>query len=78
MGIPRQLDHPLMLEEYKKFYAICKKHGKSCGIFDPDLEHAERDHNMGANVFWLSDDFSCMKAGFETLMHGVKSITQQK
>ena len=25
MGIPRQLDHPLMLEEYKKFYAICKK-----------------------------------------------------
>jgi len=78
MGVPRQLDHPLMLAEYEKFYAICKKYGKSCGIFDPDLEHAERDQSMGANVFWLSDDLSCMKAGFDALVQGVKSISQQK
>lgn len=74
MGVPRQLDHPLMLEEYRKFFAICKKHGKSCGIFDPDLAHAARDRQMGANIFWLSDDFSCMKAGFDALLAGIDQL----
>lgn len=72
MGIPRQLDHPLMLEEYEKFFDICKKHNKSCGIFDPDLEHAVRDYEMGANVFWMSDDFSCMKSGVDALLNGLE------
>ena len=74
MGVPRQLDHPVMLEEYSKFFTICKKYGKSCGIFDPDLAHAARDYQMGANIFWVSDDLSCMKAGFETLLDGVKKL----
>ena len=65
MGVPRQLDHPIMLEEYKKFFDICIRHEISCGIFDPDLESAARDRKMGANIFWISDDLSCMKDGFE-------------
>lgn len=73
MGIPRQLDHPVMLEEYRKFFDICKKHNKSCGIFDPDLEHAVQHHKMGANVFWLSDDFSCLKSGFNSLLNGLEA-----
>lgn len=72
MGIPFQLDHPVMMEEYRKFYAICDKYQKSCGIFDPDLEHGLRDKSMGANIFWLGDDLSCMKAGFESLVFGMK------
>lgn len=72
MGVPFELDHPVMIEEYRKFYEICAKYHKSCGIFDPDIQHANRDRAMGANVFWLSDDLSCMKAGFEELVNGVK------
>jgi len=72
MGVPFQLDHPVMMEEYKKFYAICAKHEKSCGIFDPDLARGKRDKAMGANIFWLGDDLSCMKAGFEALVNGIK------
>lgn len=78
MGIPRQLDHPIMLAEYEKFYEICKKYQKSCGIYDPDLAHAARDYGMGANVFWISDDLSCLKAGFEALMQDVKALSQKK
>ena len=74
MGIPRQLDHPLMLEEYKKFFDICEKYNKSCGIFDPDLAHVRRDRQMGANIFWISDDVSCMKAGFEALLEGIGKL----
>ena len=72
MGVPRQLDHPVMLEEYRKFFAICKKYRKPCGIFDPDLQHARRDEEMGASIFWLSDDLACMKAGFEALVNAVR------
>lgn len=74
MGVPRQLDHPVMLEEYRKFYEICRKHGKACGVFDPDPEHARRDSQMGASIFWISDDFSCMKAGFETMAEAVRNF----
>ena len=78
MGVPRQLDHPLMLKEYEKFYEICNRHGKSCGIFDPDLIHAERDKKSGANIFWISDDFSCMKSGFETLLEGIRDMNESR
>lgn len=78
MGLPRQIDHPVMLKEYEKFFAVCKKHGKSCGIYDPDLAHAARDHRMGANIFWLSDDLHCMKAGFDMLLDGIKALAETK
>ena len=74
MGVPRQLDHPIMMEEYRKFYEICRKHQISCGVFDPDLEHAARDRKMGANIFWISDDLSCMKAGFEAMTDGIAQL----
>jgi len=74
MGVPFMLDHPVMMAEYEKFYAICKKYGKSCGIFDPDLAHAKRDHGMGANIFWLSDDFNCLKSGFDALSGAVRKL----
>lgn len=77
MGIPRQLDHPAMLEEYRKFFEICKKYNKSCGIFDPDLAHVTRDYNMGANIFWVSDDLNCMKAGFEQLLKGINELDKK-
>lgn len=77
MGVPFQLDHPLMLAEYEKFYEICRKHEKSCGVFDPDLTHAKRDFEMGANIFWLSDDLSCMKAGFESLTKQVEAFRRE-
>ena len=78
MGVPFQHNHPVMLAEFEKFFAICKKHGKSCGIFDPDLASAKRDKALGANIFWLSDDFSCLKAGFDTLVDGVKAMETEE
>ena len=74
MGVHCQIDHPVMLEEYQKVFDICRKYHKSCGIFDPDLEHAARDRKMGANIFWISDDLHCMKSGFEALVDGIGKI----
>ncbi len=66
-GVPFQHDHPVMLAQYEKFYEICHRYNKSCGIFDPDEKSIKRDTAYGANIFWLSDDLSYLKAGFEML-----------
>ena len=66
-GVPFQHNHPVMLKQYERFFEICRKYQKSCGIFDPDLASVRRDQKMGANIFWISDDLSCLKTGFEAL-----------
>lgn len=66
-GVPFRHNHPVMLKQYEKFFEICRKYKKSCGIFDPDLESVRRDQKLGANIFWISDDLSCLRAGFEAL-----------
>lgn len=71
-GVPFQLNHPVMLEQYERFFEICHRYKKSCGIFDPDIASAQRDLRFGANIFWLSDDLSYMKVGFETLCKGLE------
>lgn len=73
-GVPFQHNHPLMREQFSRFFDICKKYGKSCGIFDPDLASVKRDIESGANIFWVSDDVSYLKTGFEELANGVKSL----
>lgn len=71
MGIPRDLDHPRMLEQIGKVFDTCKKYGKSCGCFAADAKHANLYKSMGANIFWLGDDLSCMRLGMETLLHEI-------
>jgi len=73
MGVPLQIDHPIMLEEYEKVYEVCRKYRKSCGMWQPDLEHIARDKRMGANIFWVSNDLSYLKAGFEALQDAARA-----
>lgn len=76
-GVPFMHNHPVMLEQYERFYDICRRYGKSCGIFDPDLAAAQRDISYGANIFWISDDLSCLKSGFEALAESVRKLSRQ-
>ena len=71
-GVPLRHDVPVMLEQYEKFYGICKKHGISCGVFDPDREHIRRDVAFGANIFWLGDDVSYVRRGFDSMIEMVQ------
>lgn len=67
MGVPLQHDHPTMREQFRRFYNVCLRRGVSCGSYDPDPEHIRRDAALGANLFWLGDDLSFLRAGFEAL-----------
>ena len=71
MGIPRELDHPAMIEQIGKVFDVCKKYGKSCGCFAADAEHARLYRDMGANIFWLGDDRIYLRSGIRSLLDGV-------
>lgn len=68
LGIPRQLDHPLLNEHIQKVFDVCAKYGKSCGCFAADGEHIRRYIGMGANIHWVADDFSYLKEGLQYYM----------
>lgn len=72
LGVPRQLDHPLMLEHIQRVFDICASYGKSCGCFAADVEHAKLYERMGANVFWMGDDQSYFRNGWLSLMNAMK------
>ena len=74
LGIPRQIDHPLLNEHIQKVFDVCARYGKSCGCFAPDGEHIRRYIGMGANIHWIADDFSYLREG---LMHYMKFITDE-
>ncbi len=51
LGIPRQLDHPLLKEHIQRVFDVCISYGKSCGCYAADAEHIKLYSQMGANVF---------------------------
>ena len=71
MGIPRELDHPLMLEQIAKVFDVCKSYGKSCGCYAADSEHAKKYAQMGANIFWIGDDRTYLRLGIGQLLDGI-------
>ncbi|MBP5225141.1 MAG: hypothetical protein J6Z38_06130 [Lachnospiraceae bacterium] len=71
MGVPRELDHPVMHEQYEIFFEICHRHHMSCGIYDPDLESVDRDLKYGANVFWIGGDVSLLKRAFNEYLERI-------
>jgi len=72
LGIPRQLDHPMLLEHIQKVFDICAQYGKSCGCFAADSAHAKLYAQMGANVFWLGDDASYVRNGWQSLTRSLR------
>lgn len=74
MGVPCRHDDPVMIREFETFFSICKKYGKSCGIYDPDLFHVQKHAGMGANIFWVGDDLGYLKAGFERFTDGIRNL----
>ena len=72
LGIPRMHDHPLMIENIQRVFDICVSAGISCGCYAADAEHANRYAQMGANVFWLGDDSSYMRSGWQMLKNSIR------
>lgn len=71
MGCGLDIDAPEMIENIEKTIAICKKHGKSIGMYMDDVETAERWHNKGMNIFWLSSEVGFMSMGLQSAKNAI-------
>ena len=71
IGVPRQLDDPEMIAEIQKVFDCCNRYGISCGCFAADAQHARLYREMGANIFWIGDDQSYMRAGLQALLDNI-------
>lgn len=58
LGIPGQLDHPLVLESSKKVIEACLKYGKACGtqIIEPDTLNINTAFETGYTFVILASD----------------------
>jgi len=72
LGIPGQLNHPLIVESCKKVIDACKRHGKSCGtqVIEPDKENIEKAFVEGYTFVVLASDVFALWKWSE----GMKSV----
>jgi 2-dehydro-3-deoxyglucarate aldolase len=58
LGIPGQLDHPLVVESCKKVIAACRRHKKACGtqLISPDATGVKKALASGFTFIVLSSD----------------------
>ncbi len=62
MGVGLDVNAPPMIEAITKTIKICKKHGKSIGIFMDDDKVAERWHKEGMNIYWVGTELTMLSA----------------
>ena len=62
MGCGLDINAPEMIANITKTIEVCKKHGKSIGMFMDDDKVAERWHNEGMNFYWLGTELTMFSA----------------
>ena len=62
MGYGLDVNADPMIDNITKTIAVCKKHGKSCGIFMNDDNVAERWHKEGMNIYWVGTELTMLGA----------------
>ena len=58
LGIPGQIDHPLVREAASKVVEACKRHGKACGtqLVDPNAANVAGAFDDGFTILLLASD----------------------
>lgn len=74
VGTPCDIASQPMMDAIKNVFDICKKYGKSCGIFCDDEQKAKIYREMGANVLWMATDRDYFMRGYNAMLDGVKNI----
>lgn len=74
VGTPQNITSPVMLESIQEVFDICKKYGKSTGIFCDNEEKAELFRKMGANVLWVATDKDFFLRGYNEMINAVAKL----
>jgi len=76
LGVPGQLDHPLVLEASKKVINACEKFGKSCGtqLNNPNPQNIKSLFHMGYTFAILGSDLFVLWKWAEQMQQIIKSM----
>jgi len=74
LGTPFQCKSEVMENAVQQVFDICKKHGKSCGIFCNDASDAKHYMDKGANVLWTASDLQFYCRGFQETMQELREL----
>lgn len=74
VGTPCDIASKEMTTAIQEVFDVCKKYGKSCGIFCDDEVLAAKYRKMGANVLWMAIDRDYFLRGFNAMLDGVKEL----
>ena len=74
VGTPCDIASKEMTDAIQKVFDICKKYGKSTGIFCDNEYLAAKYRKMGANVLWMAVDRDYFLRGYNVMLDGVKDI----
>lgn len=74
VGTPQNITSPEMLNAIQQVFDICKRYGRSTGIFCDDEKKAELFRSMGANVLWVATDKDFFLRGYGETMDAVARL----
>ena len=75
LGIPMQLDHPLMEDAMVKVNAACKRHGKWWGTTSGSAAAAQHVVDLGASMFTAGGDHGALVNGFRQSFESFRGVT---
>ena len=74
LGTPMNSKSEAAQAAIQRTFDICRKHGKSCGIFCNDAADATHYRAMGANVLWTASDLQFYLRGYQETMDELRRI----
>lgn len=75
LGVPMQLDHPLVEEAMVKVDAACKRHGKWWGTTSGSAAAAQHVVDLGASMFTAGGDHGALLNGFRQSFESFRQVT---
>ncbi len=73
LGIPGQVDHPLIAEKVKEMIAVCSKKNIAVGTFVDTIEHARKWRDAGIKYLAYSVDVGIFYEGCNRICQLIKS-----
>ena len=72
LGIPGQVDHPRILDAYRKVIRACRRHGKAPGVHLQTVEKAKEWIAEGMRLLTIQYDSLIFQQGSRRLLEGIR------
>lgn len=72
LGVPGELEHPLVVSKISELVATAKENGKATGVFCANIEQATRWRSLGVDFLVLGVDANTMVEAFTSALYELR------